>query len=602
MATRRTRDRGQHLFRPLSFGGWMDYQQWADHEFMPCPSPPKAEDAGHHAEKHFTAVVAAIEEGIIVVGPTGMVESANPAAERILGVQACDIVGLPVARAELYGENGARITYDDSPYARTSRTGRPCNGQIISTCRPDGARTWLSLNCRALTSELPSSVVVSFADITERRMIDARLEHDATHDALTGLANRTMAIKRLSPAARRRHVAPTAVLFVDLDKFKAINDSLGHSVGDQVLQIIGERFGRQVRSGDLVSRLGGDEFAVIAHGITTPGQAATLAQQIRQTLSEPITIGGQHLYVGASIGIVIVDPADPRDGEELLRDADLAMYQAKTHGRGCHAFFDVELRDRTSRSTQLEHDLRTAPYNGQLWLAYQPILDLRTNRAETVEGLPQWTHPRYGAIAPPEFISLAEESDLINLIGRHTLRMSAEQIVRLRARQHPDLLLAVNLSARQLKDPYLTTHICHTLATTWLPPNALCLEIPESALARDPVVTGRTITKLRDLGVRLAIDDFGTGHSALAQLLRLPLDALKIDRSFIAGLGQSPRAEAIITSIVAMAHAAGLTVVADGVETGAQLDILRRLHCDQAQGSYVGEPARIQNLDVNDSE
>ncbi|WP_051796148.1 bifunctional diguanylate cyclase/phosphodiesterase [Kibdelosporangium aridum] len=606
MATRKSRIRGlsNELLRPLSFGGWMDYQQWADHGFMPCPSPPRtdrpAESADRPAEQHFTAVVAAIEEGVIVVGATGTVESANPAAERILGVQAHHFIGMPMTETELHDQDGARIAYENSPFARTSRTGHPCNGQIVSIRRPDGAETWLSVNCRALNGERPSAVVLSFTDITERRTLDERREHEATHDALTGLANRTMAIKQLSPAMRRHHAHATAVLFVDLDKFKVINDSLGHSVGDQVLRVIGDRLGRLVTGEDLVSRLGGDEFAVIVHGVAAPDQAAALAGQIHQTLGQPITISGRQLCVGASIGITIADPADPRAGEELLRDADLAMYHAKTRGNG-PAFFDIELRERCLRRSRLEQDLKTAPRDGQFWLAYQPIFDLGGNRARAVEGLPRWAHPRFGAVAPTEFIPLAEESGLINFVGGHILRASAEQIVRLRATQHPDLHLAMDLSARQLEDPHLATQVGHTLAATWLPPAALCLEIPESAFARDPAVAARTVAELRDLGVRLAIDHFGTGYSSLSQLLRLPLDTLKIDRSVIAGLGQSelgqsPRAEAIITSIVAMAHTAGLTVVADGVETAAQLDILRQLHCDQAQGDHISPPAPIEHL------
>jgi diguanylate cyclase (GGDEF)-like protein/PAS domain S-box-containing protein len=558
------------------------------------------ETARRRAEQHFTAVVAAIEEGVIVVGSTGLVESANPAAERILGVREPDIIGAPTTLAELYNEMGARLPEQDYPSAYTRRTGRPHNGQVVCMRRPDGSRIWLSLSCRALNTdnELPSAAVISFTDITERRMMDARLEHEATHDALTGLANRTMAINRLSPASRHHHRGLTAVLFVDLDKFKVINDSLGHSVGDKMLQVIGRRLSQAVHRGDLVGRLGGDEFAIIVHGITTPDQATALAQHIRHTLSKPVAIGGRHLHIDASIGIVIAGPDDTRDGEDLLRDADLAMYQAKTQGRGRHTFFDVELRERTQRRLQLEQDLRDAPRSDQLWMAYQPIIDLRTHHTTAVEGLLRWAHPRYGAISPSEFIPLAEESDLINRIGGHMLRTSTEEIVGLRTRHHPDLHLTVNLSARQLEDPHLVPHAHHTLTTTELPPSALCLEITESALTRDPATAAHTLTALRDLGVRLAIDDFGTGYSSLSQLLRLPLDTLKIDQSFTAGLGQSTQAEAIVTSIIAMAHAVGLTVVAEGVETVLQLDILRQLDCDQAQGYHLGRPAPVHDLSI----
>jgi diguanylate cyclase (GGDEF)-like protein/PAS domain S-box-containing protein len=554
------------------------------------------ETARRRAEEHFTTVVAALEEGVVVVGSTGLVESVNPAAERILGIREPDFVGTPTILAELYDESGAHIP---EPWSRTRLSGQPQNERIVSVGRPDDSRIWLSLSCRALNpqDDHPSAVVISFTDITERRIIDARLEHEATHDALTGLFNRTVTIERLSPAERTRRSSSTAVLFIDLDKFKVINDSLGHSVGDTVLQQVGERLSQSVRRGDVVGRLGGDEFAVIAYAITSPNEAMALAEHIRSELHRPIAVGGRNLHIDASVGIVIAEPDDPRDGSDLLRDADLAMYQAKTQGRGRHAFFDVDLRERTQRQLQLEQDLREAPGNAELWLAYQPIIDLRTGRTTTVEGLLRWTHPRYGVISPAEFIPLAEESDLINIVGTHMLRTAAEGIVDLRARHNPDLHLTVNLSARQLDDPQLVSAVREAISRTGLPPGALCLEITESALMRDPTAAARTLAALRDLGARLAIDDFGTGYSSLAQLLTLPLDTLKIDQSFTAGLGRSNDAEAIVTSIIAMAHAVDLTVIAEGVEHGLQLEILRRLNCDQAQGYHFGAPAAAPDLD-----
>ncbi len=557
------------------------------------------ETARRRAEQHFTAVVAALDEGVIVIGPTGLIESVNPAAERIIGVREQDVVGVPTTMADFYDETGARIPIANYPSVVTRLTGRPQNGRIIRVGKPDGSHIWVSLSCRAITSggDGPWAVVVSFTDITERRMIDGRLEHEATHDALTGLFNRTVIIDRLSGTARRHRSGRTAVLFIDLDKFKIINDSLGHSAGDKVLQVLGTRLSRSVRRGDVVGRLGGDEFAVIAYGTTSPDDATALVEHIRVELNRPISVDGRNLHIDASVGIVIADQDDPRDGADLLRDADLAMYEAKTQGRGRHAFFDVDLRERTQRRLRLEQDLREAPRNAQLWLAYQPIVDLRSGRTTMVEGLLRWTHPRYGLISPGEFIGLAEESDLINIIGVHMLRLATKGIVALRHDHHPDLQLSVNLSARQLDDPHLVPTVREAIGTSGLPPSALCLEITESALMRDPTIAARTLAALRGLGVRLAIDDFGTGYSSLAQLLTLPLDILKIDQSFTAGLGKSDDAEAIVTSVIAMAHAVDLTVVAEGVEHALQLDILRRLDCDQAQGYHLGRPAAAPDLD-----
>jgi diguanylate cyclase (GGDEF)-like protein/PAS domain S-box-containing protein len=556
------------------------------------------ETARRRAEQHFTAVVAAIEEGVIVLGPTGLVESVNPAAERILGIQANNVIGTVPEVTDLYDESGARIPSSQYPWVRARLTGEPHNGRIVRVDRADRSSIWLSLSCRSLDRDgtTPSSVVASFTDITERRAIDGRLEHEATHDGLTGLFNRTVAINRLSPAARRHRSGPTAVLFIDLDNFKVINDSLGHSVGDKVLQVVGARLDKSMRRGDVVGRLGGDEFGVIAHGIAARDEAMVLADHIRGELNRPISVEGRNLHVDASIGIVIAEPEDPRDGGDLLRDADLAMYLAKTQGRGRYAFFDVDLRERTQRRLQLEQDLREAPRNAELWMAYQPIVDLRTGRVTTVEGLLRWKHPRYGPISPNEFIPLAEESDLINIVGAHMLRTAAEEIVDLRNGENEDLHLTVNLSARQLDDPRLVPAVRDAMRTTGLPPGALCLELTESALMRDPTIAARTLAALRDLGARLAIDDFGTGYSSLAQLLTLPLDILKIDQSFTAGLGKSKDAEVIVTSIIAMAHAVDMTVVAEGVEHALQLEILRRLECDQAQGYHLGRPVAAAKL------
>jgi EAL domain-containing protein (putative c-di-GMP-specific phosphodiesterase class I) len=274
------------------------------------------------------------------------------------------------------------------------------------------------------------------------------------------------------------------------------------------------------------------------------------------------------------------------------------MYHAKTQGRGQHAFFDIELRERSRRRMRLEQDLRAAPREGQLWLAYQPIVDLRTGRVTAVEGLARWTHPRFGPISPGEFIPLAEESDLINLLGEHVLRIATDEITELRAR-HPDLGLTVNLSVRQLDHDRLVPTVRAATESAGLPPGALCLEITESAIMRDPASAARTLTALRELGAQLAIDDFGTGYSSLAQLLTLPLDMLKIDQTFTASLGTSKDAEAILTSIIAMAHTVNLTVVAEGVENARQLSVLRGLDCDAAQGYHLGRPVAAHELDLS---
>jgi diguanylate cyclase (GGDEF)-like protein len=457
---------------------------------------------------------------------------------------------------------------------------------------------WLSLTSRVLNPEdtCPTSVVTSFTDITARRAIGERLEHEASHDPLTELANRTLVLSRIGTALREART--TTVLFIDLDKFKVINDSLGHGVGDKVLRIAGERLRRGVGAEDLVGRLGGDEFVVVSTGLSDPGEVRALAERLRESLTAPITISGRQLRIDASIGIVLTSAEDTRCPEDVLRDADVAMYQAKTLGRGRHEFFDVVLRERMQRRLRLDQDLRDAlnSGDGQLWPAYQPLIDISTGRMVAVEALSRWTHPVHGVISPVEFIPLAEESDLINVLGTHMLRVTTRELARRREQLGLDIHLKVNISTRQLDDPGLVPAVRDALVSTGLPPHTLCLEVTESALMRDPVAATAVLRALRELGVRLAIDDFGTGYSSLAQLQRLTLDTLKIDRSFVTGLGESADSEAIVTSIIAMAHAVDLTVVAEGVEHVGQLEILRRLGCDQAQGFYLGKPAAAGDL------
>ncbi|MBE8524888.1 EAL domain-containing protein [Amycolatopsis sp. H6(2020)] len=552
------------------------------------------ETARRRAEQNYRTVVASLDEGVLVMGPGGLIEAANPAACRILGVAEADLIGVPCHTLTLFTESGQWIPPEELPSVQTRRTGVTHNGLVVRLRRPDGRDVWVSLTSRLLAPDDPAAmaVVTSFTDITETRAISAQLAHDATHDPLTRLANRTLVLGRLDVRER----GAVTVLFLDLDKFKVINDSLGHSVGDQVLRIVGERLRRSSGRDDLVGRLGGDEFVVVTAEVTDPAEVRALAEHLRAALAEPLGVLGRQLHLDASIGVVLVGRDDRRSAEDLLRDADIAMYQAKTLGRGRHHFFDVGLRERMQRRLRMEQDLRDAVHDGQLWPAYQPVVDLRTGEMVAVEALLRWTHPRQGAISPAEFIPLAEESDLINVIGKEMLRATTRELAARRARQGLDLTLKVNLSTRQLDDPHLVPAVQDALAATGLPAGALCLEVTESALMRDQEAAGEVLASLRSLGVLLAIDDFGTGYSSLAQLRRLTLDTLKIDRSFITGIAESRDAEAIVTSIIAMAHAVDLTVIAEGVESAEQVELLRALGCDQAQGYHLGRPVSAAEL------
>ncbi|MEB3371642.1 EAL domain-containing protein [Saccharopolyspora mangrovi] len=555
------------------------------------------ETARRTAEQRYATVVSLLDEGVLIIDKGGRIVTANPAAANILGYREDALLGTSPESWLTYDEDGNRLP--EAPSYRTRVTGEPENRRVTRFERADRSSAWLAISARSLTPDdsPPHRTMVSFTDITEPRAFRKQLEREATHDPLTGLANRTMVLRRLQAAMRETgRTTSTGVMFIDLDKFKIINDSLGHVVGDEVLRVAGERLRAVMRSDEHVGRHGGDEFVVLVHDEGDAARLHALADRIRRRLTEPIMIDGRQLHVDASIGIVLVPPDDSRSAEDVLRDADVAMYEAKTRGRGRVAFFDVQLRERLQRYLELEQDLRAAVDRDELWLAYQPIVNLHSNRVSAVEGLLRWTHPQHGTVSPEEFIPMAEESDLIHHIGSWVLSTAVEQISQFRSDIGLDLRLKANLSVRQLEDPELPEAVDEAMRKSGLPGQALSLEITESALMHDPVTAARMLQELRRHGVRLAIDDFGTGYSSLAQLLRLPLDSLKIDRSFINDLAHSRDSEALVTSIVAMAHAVDLRVIAEGVENAAQLAVLRRLGCDQAQGYYLGRPSPVQEL------
>ena len=416
--------------------------------------------------------------------------------------------------------------------------------------------------------------------------------HQATHDALTGLPNRTLVIDRLTHAlarARRRPGA-LAVLFVDLDRFKVVNDSLGHSVGDEVLIQIAQRLRDAVRPGDTVARLAGDEFVVVCEDVAGEADVLLLADRVALAVAAPIPLYGRDAIITASIGIALASP-DTR-AEDLLRDADVAMYGAKERGRARLEIFDQAMRTRMLERLEIEHALRRALAHNEFVLHYQPTVSLRTGRTVSVEALLRWPDPERGLVMPDEFIPVAEENGLIVPLGRWALEEACRQLASWRA-QYPecaDLQVSVNLSARQFADPDLVPSVAAALCEAGLPPSRLWLEITESVLMDEAEATIETLKALRALGVHLSIDDFGTGYSSLSYLKRFPVDVLKIDRSFVDGLGADPEDEAIVTAVVRLAHALDLQVVAEGVETAAQLAELRRLGCNAVQGYYFAHP------------
>jgi len=439
------------------------------------------------------------------------------------------------------------------------------------------------------TAELKAANERLGAEIGDRRQAEERAQHLADHDALTGLPNRRLLEDRLTQALAlsQRNRKQTAVMFVDLDRFKAINDSLGHTVGDMVLKEVAQRLVKQLRIGDTICRIGGDEFVVVLPEAKRSTDAANVAAKIIETLSQPVRAADRELIVTPSIGIAVY-PDDGRDAEALIRNADAAMYHAKESGRANYQFFTEQMNQVASRRLSLENDLRRALHKGELLVHYQPIVELGGGAVVAHEALVRWQHPQKGVVAPAEFIQLAEDTGLIVGIGEWVLREACRWATFIGVER--GVQVAVNLSSRQFNDPKLVELVRRALAESGLPPRLLMLEITETTAMHQTDVAASTLQKLKQLGVSLAIDDFGTGTSSLASLRRYPVDRLKIDRSFIADLPADENAKALTAGIIGLAHALGLKVIAEGVETEAQRDFLAALGCDFAQGYLTGKP------------
>ena len=434
-------------------------------------------------------------------------------------------------------------------------------------------------------------VVAMFSDISESKATEARIQHMAHHDFLTGLPNRFLLNDRLEQllVSARRNRTRFAVLFIDLDRFKNVNDTLGHKVGDRLLCVVAERLAKLLRQSDTVSRQGGDEFVVLLSEIDGPGEVAHVAFKLLRLLSEPCLVDGHELTITPSIGIAI-GPDDGDDLDTLLKHADLAMYQVKQQGRDSFQFFRPEMTTRMLEMLNLEKDLRQAIRREEFELFYQPQVDLVTGRVIAVEALLRWRHPQRGLVAPAEFIPLAEETRLILPLGEWVLREACRQAAEWRRGPQPHLRVAVNLSTVQFQQPDLIGQVCSALQDSGLAADALELEVTESLLMVDANEAIRTLGALQSMGVTLAIDDFGTGYSSLAYLKQFPVSRLKIDRSFVRDINEDRDDAAICSAVIGLAASLNLEVVAEGVETLEQLERLRQSACHLAQGYLLGRP------------
>ena len=537
----------------------------------------------------FRTLVERSSDMLVVLDGDGYVEYSSPAVERVLGYP----TGWGV------GANFVDVVHPDDvnrvavALAKAIGTPRVTDSFEFRASHADGTWRHLHVTANTMVDDAVGGLVISARDVTDRKRLEERLVHQALHDPLSGLPNRVLLRDRLAHALARAGRQPdsVAVLFLDLDHFKVVNDSLGHDVADRLLVTVARRLQTALRPADTVARLGGDEFVVLCEDISGEAEAVQVAQRVLDAVSAPTLIGNHEITVTASIGVALPAGVNPSP-DTLLRDADAAMYRAKDRGRGRFEFFDGAAPDRNAGRAQLENELRRAVESGELDVLFQPQVGLLDGRIHAVEALVRWDHPTHGPMPPGRFIPVAEESGLIDHIGREVLREACWALAGWRSsiENANELVVSVNVSPRQLASPSLGEVVLDTIADSGLPPSAVCLEITETTLLSDFDVAASALAAMKASGVRLAVDDFGVGYSSLGYLKHFPIDQLKIDRSFINRLADDPVDAAIVTAITSLAAELGLIVVAEGVETAAQAERLRTLGCQLAQGYYFSDP------------
>ena len=555
--------------------------------------------ARRRAELHQRLAARVIEstpDGVMVTDPDGTIVSVNRAFTEVTGYGPDEILGKrpSVLKSGHHPPEFYAAMWRELEESGTWR-GEIWNRRKTGEIYPE----WLSITrvwCH--DSDGPCHIAI-FSDIARHQAVRERLHHLAYYDALTGLPNRLLFGDRLQQAVAyaQREQLRVALLFLDLDRFKEINDTLGHGVGDGVLKAIASRVARCLRESDTFSRLGGDEFTVILPNIREVPDAAPVAQKILQQFATPFDVGGHELYLSTSIGIAVY-PEHGATPEELVKHADTAMYRAKENGRNLHQFYMPAMSEPIRRQLEMDIELRRALERGDITVAYQPQIALGSGRIVGLEALARWTHPRHGAIPPDVFVPLAEHAGVITQLGAHVLRTAAREVQAWRERGLSHLRLAVNLSGLQLRQPGLAETIEAVYAETGLPPESLELEITEGVLMDKGERASGVLLQLNQMGCRIAIDDFGTGYSSLSSLRRLPIHRLKIDRSFVDHVHDEPNDAAIAATVIAMAHHLKIRVTAEGVELPAQLEFLRRHHCDEAQGFLFSQPRPAAEIEA----
>ncbi len=554
-----------------------------------------AEASMRLSEDRFRSLIQNSSDATMVMDQAGVCTYVSPAITELIGLGADELIGRPATDF---------VHPDDRDRVR-DRLGlhlKPSHGTTLVQFRMGREDIqWRDVEA-VVTNQLDRPSVAGYVanvrDITERKEFEALLAHRALHDPLTGLANRQLILDRAEQMLSRvrRTFDPVAAYFIDLDNFKDANDSLGHDAGDKLLQAVAARFTAMLRASDTVGRLGGDEFVILVEGVTLTAGPALVAERIREVLREPFRIEGYDalpISVTASVGIATGDRAT---AQELLRDADIALYRAKATGRNKYVVFEPAMQSAVVDRLELRSDLDAALSRGQYFLLYQPIFDLDGLAVRGVEALIRWRHPQRGVIPPDDFIPLLEDSGAIIEVGRWVLSKACAEASTWHRRGH-QVTVSVNVSMRQLESDRLVADVLAALAEADLEPAWLTLEITESALMRDARVTVDRLKELKGIGVNIAIDDFGTGYSSMAYLRQFPVDVLKIDRSFVADMSESPDAQALIHTLVELGRTLGLVTLAEGIEAESQLEVLRRERCDVGQGYMFSRPVSPRAID-----
>ncbi len=534
------------------------------------------------------------QEGIIVTDARGRILRVNEAFTRITGYNQEEVIGRTpkLLRSSQYDKDFYKTIWLElkaSGVWQGEIWSRRKNGELY----PE----WLNISAVQDEHGNPAQYICIFSDFTEKKLSEDRIYHLAHYDILTQLPNRALLHERLGQAVvhAQRHEKPTAILFVDLDYFKRINDTLGHAVGDQLLQVIAQRLLDCVRRGDTVARQGGDEFIIVLHDLQDENDAAVVAEHILAQVAKPVQLENHEVVISASIGISLY-PVDAADASSLLKNADTAMYRAKELGRGIYQFFTPDLNARALERLTLESKLRRALPQQELRLEYQPQINDTTGCVTAVEALLRWQNSELGRMMPASFITIAEETGEIIPIGEWVLKQACLDFLEWQKAGYAPKRIAINISARQFRYPAFVSQIGSILKETGLPPRHLELELTESALITNSEDTRKMLLQLKALGVHIALDDFGTGYSSLTHLKRFPIDAVKIDKSFVLDILNDPDDAAIIEAVIRMGQTLGLRVVAEGVENKAQLDFLRNHGCQEMQGNFLGQPMLAETL------